>query len=47
MKTLPLAFVFFAAARLEAVAQNLNATLVIQHEPNNIARLPGFSDSAK
>jgi N-acyl homoserine lactone hydrolase len=34
-------------ARMEAVAKNLNATLVIQHDPADISLLPAFPASAK
>ena len=34
-------------ARLEEVAANLNATLVIQHDAADIAKLPAFPQSAK
>jgi N-acyl homoserine lactone hydrolase len=33
--------------RLEAVAAGLNATLVIQHDPTHISRLPVFPESAR
>ncbi|MGH1329556.1 MAG: N-acyl homoserine lactonase family protein [Paracoccaceae bacterium] len=34
-------------ARMQEIAQNLNARLVIQHDPNDIAKLPAFPESAK
>lgn len=34
-------------ARLEEVAANLNATLVIQHDAADIAKLPAFPQNAK
>ena len=33
--------------RFNAIAQSLRATVVIQHEPDDIARLPAFPDSAR
>lgn len=33
--------------RLEAIAAGLNATLVIQHDPTHISRLPTFPESAR
>jgi len=34
-------------ARLEEIAKNLDATLVIQHDASDIAKLPAFPDGAK
>jgi len=33
--------------RFLAIARNLRATIVIQHEPGHIRRLPAFPDSAR
>jgi N-acyl homoserine lactone hydrolase len=33
--------------RLQAIAKALNATLIVQHEPADIARLPAFPKSAR
>lgn len=34
-------------ARLEELAKNLNATLIVQHDPADIAKLPAFPESAR
>lgn len=34
-------------ARLEAAAKTLGATLIVQHDPDDVAKLPAFPASAQ
>jgi N-acyl homoserine lactone hydrolase len=33
--------------RLKRMAQNLHATVIVQHDPNDIAKLPPFPAAAR